>query len=247
MCYNISYLERRPDKYAERYKNILPPGLDFKNTINELPVYYFVSGFTNPELPIIKHDGIYLHSWGLIPFWAKDGHFANDIKTKTLNAVGETVFEKPSFKNSIKSKRCLLGVNGFFEWYSHNKKKYPFFIKVKNQEVFSLGCIYESWTDKETGEVKNTFSIITTPANSLLEKIHNIKKRMPLIINKDDEAKWIDNRLTTSQIKGLIKPYYEKDMTAYAVSRKLNYAGNERNSPEAIEKVDYSELNHISG
>ncbi len=81
----------------------------------ELPVYYFVSGFAHPRLPIVKHDGIFLYQWGLIPFWVKDEEVAKLSQQRTLNAVGETVFSKPSFKNSIATKRCLLGVNGFYE------------------------------------------------------------------------------------------------------------------------------------
>ncbi len=247
MCYNIAYLERRLEKYCERYKNVLPSGRSNTNIGSELPVYYFLSGFTNPQLPIVKHDGIFLYEWGLIPFWVKDSRHAGEIRSMTLNAVGETVFEKPSFKKSIISNRCLLGVNGFFEWHTYNKKKYPFFIHSKGNDIFSLGSIYDSWTDRKTGEVKNTFSIITTQANPLVEKIHNIKKRMPLIIKKDDEPKWTDPGLDKSQVKALIKPYDDKDMTAYPVSRKVNYPGNERNIPEALERVDYNELSHIQG
>lgn len=242
MCYNIAFLEKRLGKYTERYNNVIPPDWSDKNTNKELPVYYFVSGFSNPQLPIIKHDGISMYEWGLIPFWTKNAQFANDIKSKTLNAVGETVFEKPSYKNSVRSKRCLLGVNGFFEWHTHNNTKYPFFIKTKDNNVFSLGCIYEAWTDKETGEVKNTFSIITTPANSLMEKVHNVKKRMPLIISAENEHKWINPELNPQQIKELIKPYDQSNMTAYPVSRDLNYSKKERNTPDALEEVDYPEL-----
>ncbi len=246
MCYNISYIEKQLDKYAKRYSNVLPPKWKINNIINELPVFYFVSGFSHPELPVIKHDGTSLFEWGLIPHWTKNAQYANEIKSKTLNAIGETVFEKPSFKSSIKSKRCLLGINGFFEWHTYNNKKYPFFIKSINNEMFSLGCIYDSWTDKNTGEVKNTFSIITTPANDLLGKIHNVKKRMPLIICKDDEPKWIDDKLNEKQINKLIKPNSELNLNAYPVSRFLNYSKNDRNTIKAVEKIEYPELKNFA-
>lgn len=242
MCYNIAYMERRQQKYAERYKDVLPPDFSKSTVQDELPTYYFVSGFSHPLLPIVKHDGIFLFEWGLIPAWAKDTATANDIRTKTLNAVGETVFEKPSFRKSISSQRCLLGVSGFYEWRDINKLKYPYFIKTKSNDIFSLGCIYELWVDKSTGEVKNTFSILTTPANPLMESIHNLKKRMPLILSTQDEKKWIEPNLTTEEISSLIKPYSENDMTAYTVSKSVNSAKNNRNIPESIEKVDYQEL-----
>ncbi len=147
----------------------------------------------------------------------KDSGSAAQLRTKTLNAVGETVFEKPSFRKSIRTQRCLLPVSGFFEWRDLNNKKYPYFIRATDNDLFSLGCIYDTWVDKTTGEMKSTFSILTTPANPLMEKIHNIKKRMPLIIKPDDEAKWINPALSVDEIKSLIQPLDEKSMSAYTI------------------------------
>jgi len=242
MCYNIAYLENRIEKYQERYKNSLPPNWSEQSLQLELPTYYFASGFAHPRLPIVNHEGISLYEWGLIPYWVKDIQSAGEISSKTLNAVGETVFDKPSFKKSIATKRCLLGVNGFYEWREFNNKKYPYFIKIKSNEIFSLGCIYESWADKSTGEIRNTFSVITTPANPLLEMIHNTKKRMPLIIPEKDEKKWIEPLLSKEQIQELIKPYDDSDMTAYTISNKVNSSKNNRNVPEIMDKYEYAEL-----
>jgi putative SOS response-associated peptidase YedK len=242
MCYNIAYLEHRIEKYAERYKHSLPPDWSKRTPQLELPTYYFVSGFAHPLLPIVNHEGISLYEWGLIPFWIKDAKSAGEINRKTLNAVGETVFDKPSFKKSIASQRCLLGVNGFYEWREFNNKKYPYFIKIKSNEIFSLGCIYESWADKSTGEIRNTFSILTTAANPMMEKIHNMKKRMPLIIPEKDEKKWIEPLLSKAKIQELIKPYDEADMTAYTIWNSVNNPKNNRNIPEIMNRYDYAEL-----
>ncbi len=242
MCYNVEYLESRGKKYAERFNDILPRTWDRQSLSDELPTYYFVSGFSHPLLPIVKHDGIFLFEWGLIPSWVKDPSIAKDIRTKTLNAVGETVFEKPSFRKSISSQRCLFGVNGFFEWQHFNKAKYPHLIQTKRNKIFSLGCIYETWLDQSTGEIKNTFSILTTPANPLMEKIHNLKKRMPLILNQQDEQRWIEPSLNTEQIKALIKPYDQADMTSYTVSKIANTTKMDRNIPEIIEPFNFVEL-----
>ena len=212
---------------------------------DESPTYYFVTGFSHPLLPIVKHDGIFSFEWGFIPFWTKDNKAAKDIQDMTLNAVGETVFEKPSFRNSITTKRCLLGVNGFYEWHDQNKMKYPYFIHTKSKDIFSLGCIYESWIDKATGEIRNTFSILTTPANPLMERIHNLKKRMPLILSPEDEKRWIEPNLTRDQINELIKPYPESDMIAYTVSQNVNSQKNNRNVAQSQEKVDYPELSSL--
>ena len=245
MCYNLAYMEQKLLKYAERYKEVLPDNAVRQVVQDELPTYYFVSGFSHPQLPIVKHDGIFSFEWGLIPFWTKDNKAAKDIQDMTLNAVGETVFEKPSFRNSIVTKRCLLGVNGFYEWRDHNKVKYPYFIHTKSSDIFSLGCIYESWVDKGTGEIRNSFSILTTPANPLMERIHNLKKRMPLILSPEDEKRWIEPNLTRDQINKLIKPYPESEMIAYTVSQNVNSGKNNRNVAQSQEKVDYPELSSL--
>ncbi len=237
MCYNIAYLEKRAAKLAGRYINVIPP--DWKNRLaeSELPQYYFVSGFAHPELPVVTPKGVFIYRWGLIPFWVKDGGKARDISQKTLNAVGATVFEKPSFRRGIISGRCLLPVSGFFEWRHEGGKKLPYFIKSSEQEVFSLGCVSDTWTDPETGEVINTFSIVTTPANEMMEYIHNNKKRMPLVVRYEDEWSWVDPELEKEHISALIKPCEEGMLRAWRVSPFVNSSRNERNVPAALEPI----------
>lgn len=246
MCYNISFMEKKAENLAARYKGVFQESSFQIELPLNLSLLYFVSGFSHPQLPIIKHDGLFLFEWGLIPFWIKDMHAANAIRTKTLNAVGETIFEKPSFRKSIVSQRCLLGVNGFYEWREYKKIKYPYLIQTKSHSIFSLGCIYESWVDMDTGEIKNTFSILTTAANPLMEKIHNQKKRMPLIIAASDESKWIDPKLSKEKIEEIIKPYDESDMKAQTISMNSNNVRFDRNTPEIITPVNYDELPNIN-
>ena len=242
MCYNVAYLEKRGENYKDRYENVF---INEEGDIlpdPEMPSSYFISGFTHPNLPIVKFDGITMASWGLIPGWVKDEKGAKDIRMKTLNAIGETAFEKPSFKMSIAKKRCILGVSGFYEWRHVHEIKYPYFIKAKDEDFTSLGCIYEDWYNKTTQEVASTFSIITTAANPLMEKIHNSKMRMPLILNRKDEKDWVNPELPDELVKKLIKPFDENKMRAYTVSQFVNSTRNNRNVPEAIEPVEYPEL-----
>lgn len=245
MCYNISYLEKRAERFIARYKNTLPSGWEKLEALDELPTYYFLSGFVHPKLPIVKFDGADFYSWGLIPSWAKDEKTAKEIRGKTLNAMGETVFEKRSYAKSILNKRCIIGVSGFFEWREVNAVKYPYYIRMKDGELTSLGGIYNEWTNRETGEIFPTFSIVTTPANPMMETIHNNKKRMPLILGRKDEKDWIDPDLPEDLIKKLIKPFDQNKMTAYTVMRNVNSARNNRNVPEAIEEVKYEELGTV--
>lgn len=242
MCFTVALVRNNKLVTAESYYNELPVKHGNESTDPELTEYYFVSGFSHPALPIVKHDGIFRYEWGLIPSWVKDIQTATEIRSKTLNAMGETVFEKPSFKKSIISQRCLLPVSGFYEWRDVNGVKFPYFIHPADNEMFSLGAIYDTWIDRKTGEIKNTFSILTTSANPLMEKIHNLKKRMPLILSPSDQTKWLDSELKPQQINELIKPFPESDMTAYTISRRANNARNNRNVPEILEKVEYPGL-----
>ncbi len=242
MCYNVAYIEQNTAILEERYAGIFSTEWNKKSVSALLPIYFFASGFSHPLLPIIKHDGIFLYEWGLVPAWVKDEKTAKEIQVKTLNAVGETAFEKASFKKSILSKRCLLPVHGFYEWREYKKMKYPYFIKPTEHTFFSLGCLYENYVDFRTGELKNTFSIITTVANPLMEKIHNLKKRMPLIINAEDEKRWVNPHLTVDEIKNLIQPYDEHKMSAYTISKNASSVRLDRNVPEIMKPIEYNEL-----
>jgi len=242
MCFTVAIIRKNTLEIASRYYDSLPAVKEKPPRGQELPLYYFVSGFSHPQLPIVKHDAIDIFEWGLIPVWVKDVQTADEIRSKTLNAVGETVFEKPSFRKSIATQRCLLPVDGFYEWRDVNGMKYPYFVHATDNDLFSLGCIYETWVDKKTGVIRNTFSILTTPANPLMEKIHNLKKRMPLIIPPRHENEWVDPLLNTEQITALIKPFPESGLTAYTISRLANNARNNRNTPEILKKVEYGEL-----
>lgn len=242
MCFTIEFLSKPKEKYVQRYNKLFPSGKATDNLPAQLPLFYLVSGFAHPELPVVRHDGIFMHRWGLVPFWMRDESSAESIQDKTLNAVGETVFEKPSFRNCIPHQRCILGIDGFYEWREVNKIKYPYLVKCKSEEIFSLGCIYDNWTDNQSGKTIQTFSIITTVANPLMQKIHNTSRRMPLLLDKKDEQKWLDPSLSKEQIQSLIRPYDEKDMYAYTVDRKAGNSRLDRNTPETIEPVVYPEL-----
>jgi len=153
-----------------------------------------VNGFTYAKTPVIVDEtpAIITHyNWGLIPAWAKD----DDIRKMTLNAKIETVDEKPSFRNSV-NKRCLVIANGFYEWQWNDPKgkvKTKYEIGIGNDELFAFAGIYSEWTDKTTGEIRNTYAILTTEANPLMAEIHNNKKRMPVILKPEDETKWLSH------------------------------------------------------
>jgi putative SOS response-associated peptidase YedK len=169
------------------------------------------------------------YRWGLIPSWAKDKSIGN----KLINARAETILEKPSFKNSLKHKRCLVLSDGFYEWKSIAKKeKIPSRITLQNNRLFAMAGIWDSWKD-ETGAMINSFAIITTTPNKLMENIHN---RMPVILEQKDEKQWL-NENDTTVLFSLLKPYPELEMTAYPVSKLVNSPSND--SPDVMNPVEY--------
>lgn len=151
-----------------------------------------INGFDFPKTPVITNENpeiIEHYNWGLIPHWAEN----EDIKAMTLNAKIETLEQKPSFREVVNN-RCLIIANGFYEWQwqdSKGKNKTKYEIGIRDKELFAFAGLYSIWNDKKTGETKSTYTIVTTEANPLMAEIHNIKKRMPVVLHPDDEVKWL--------------------------------------------------------
>ena len=211
------------------------------------PVYHS-SGFSFLQMPVITQADpkyVQLFNWGLIPSWVKSKVDADKLKAQTLNARSETAFEKPSFRSGIKYNRCLIPADGFFEWMDVNKKKYPHYIFMKNQELFCFGGIYANWTDRFTGELIQSFSILTTDANPMMEKIHNSKKRMPVIIPSNGYEHWLDNNLMPKDIQQFFKPFSESEMANHTISKLITSRVENSNVPEVVEPCVYPELEEV--
>ena len=240
MCFTISVTTDKTKKAILEYLNS-NAGVQMPFDFDDFGEKHLVSGFSHPELPIVKQGSIELGEWGLVPSFVVREEQAKDMQNKTLNARADTIYERKSYKDAIVSQRCVLVVDGFFEWRHATNQKIPYYIYPKDGTVFYLGCIYNSWTDKETGEMKDTFSIITTVANPLMEFIHNSKKRMPLILNKDDIAVWIDPESSFEMVNQLMKAYDDAHMSAHSISKDASYANRNRNYPEIKDEVEYNE------
>ena len=211
------------------------------------PVYH-ANGFDFPMMPVITQQSpksIQLFQWGLLPHWVKTREEAEKFRTQTLNARCESVFEKPSFRGSIGNNRCLVIADGFFEWMDLKKKKYPHYIYMKDHSIFCFAGIYSRWVDKETGEMINTFSILTTSANPMLEKIHNLKKRMPVIIPPGSYEKWLQKDLPQEEINKFLTPYPETLMENHTISKRITSRTDPSNHPETIEPFTYNELSSL--
>ena len=157
----------------------------------------------------------------MIPYWIKTEEKALKIRKMTLNAKTETVFDLPSFRVPIVRKRCLVPSTGYFEFHHEGKEAIPYYIFLKDEEIFSLGGVFELWKHPGTNETVGTFAILTVPANELCAKIHNGGKnpfRMPLILSRENEEVWLDGALKANEIKEMFKPFESDKMDAYRVS-----------------------------
>jgi putative SOS response-associated peptidase YedK len=197
-----------PEQYAPRY-NIAP---------------------TQPILAI-PNNGLNkadFFVWGLIPSWAKDP----TIGSRLINARGETLSEKPSFRGAYKYKRCLIPANGFYEWKSQpgTKIKVPYFIHLKSGLPFAFAGLWDEWHSPD-GALVRSCTIITTEPNSLMATLHN---RMPVILQPGDYARWLDAKpQMPPALQPLIAQYPAEALEAHPVSTLVNSPNNDR--PELIQ------------
>lgn len=256
MCFNVS-ITRRADEIEELFNARFIEPERFKQI-------FHVSAFSTPYLPVITGDrpeDIQLYQWGLIPHWVRDLGKAEKMRYHTGNARDDTIFKKPSYRDPIRKKRCLILVDGFYEWQEVRGKNYPHYIHLTDRRSFALAGIWDLWKEPTTLESKassgsesgtgeewasnvihHTFSVITTKANPLMERIHNKKKRMPVILRNEDHQAWLSDSLDVEAIAGLLQPYDESDMAAYTVSKLVSQRNVNNNVPEVMEPHEYPEL-----
>ncbi|MBE7462101.1 MAG: SOS response-associated peptidase [Planctomycetes bacterium] len=154
--------------------------------------------------------------WGLVPSWAKDPA----IGVKMLNARGETVAEKPSFRSAYKKRRCVLPAGGFYEWKREGKNKQPFHIVRRDGRVLALAALWERWEPKD-GAALETCAIVTIGPNAVMEPIHD---RMPVILDGGTLDAWLNPETPAEDLPKLIAPCPADWIRAYPVSQKVNKA-----------------------
>ena len=163
--------------------------------------------------------------WGLIPSWSKD----ESIGSRMINARAETLAEKPSFKGLLRSKRCLIVADGFYEWKQENGFKTPMYIGLKDREPFAFAGLWDQWKAPDGQQVRSC-TIITTEPNELIAPIHN---RMPAILLPDAYELWLDPDVHDEHaLSHWLAPYPSDEMMARPVSRLVN--DPKRDSPELI-------------
>jgi putative SOS response-associated peptidase YedK len=162
--------------------------------------------------------------WGLVPRWAKDARIA----TKLINARGETIADKPSFRDAYRRRRCVIPVDGFYEW-TRDARHQPFAVAKKDRTPFGLAGLWEEWTDPASGERVRSCTIVTTAANAACAAIHD---RMPVIVAFDDLARWLgETPASASEVAALLRPYPANDLDVFPVAKRV---GNVRHDDPAL-------------
>lgn len=215
------------------------------------------NGFEYKNWPIIKAVGdddwlLEMAHWEFVPNWIKNADVLKDSRKKfnTLNATSERLLESKMFRDASLKRRCIVLSSGFYEWRHYKpigaKKPntYPYFITQKQDSetpLLMMAGIYQPTVDFSTGEVIDSFSIVTTNANSLMEQIHNVKKRMPTILTNALADEWLNNELTEKRIQEIASFQLDKtEMTAWNISKDFRTADN------PTELYLYSDLPEIS-
>lgn len=219
MCYANSSTSVNID-LAKRYQKVVSKLLSDKPT-------FYASGFDHPNWRIVTtNPEIQLMNWGLVPFWFK-GQNRLDVSNKTLNARIETLDERSSFKHLWNRQHCLVPSTGFFDWQHQGKNRIPYFIRCKDQALFSLAGMYDTWMNPHSQSLEHTFTIVTCEANELMAEIHNVKKRMPLVLSPELESDWLSGNFQWD----LSKRIASEKLVAHSVNKRL-ISSNQADKPE---------------
>lgn len=166
--------------------------------------------------------------WGLIPHWTRD----KNLKASTFNARVETLTQKPFFRDSFKTRRCIIPVTGFYEWQKQGEKKQPYYIFRADQQPLALAGLWDRWTDKLSGETIESCTIVTVPALHRMAEIH---ERMPAILEAEFFATWLDPGFKETHVLQDIIRLPQDVVTMYPVS---SYVNNARHAGEkCIERL----------
>jgi putative SOS response-associated peptidase YedK len=203
-------------------------GLD--NTIPFLKSYNVAPTLQMPAIREQDHiRSLCSLRWGLIPHWSND----TKIALHTFNARIETLTQKPSFRESIKSKRCIVPASGFYEWQKLEQVKQPYYIYRADKQPIAFAGLWDKWVDKESGETVESCSIVTMPATSLMAEIHD---RMPAILEPEHFDVWLDPEFKEPHVLLDILKAEELALKIYPVS---SYVSNSRNDgKKCIERMD---------
>ena len=187
---------------------------------------------TTEAAVVVQRDdrrAVTAYRWGLIPHWAEDPRIGN----RMFNARAETLATSPAFRDAFRRRRCLVPVDSFYEWRREGKNRQPFRIVGADGRPLALAGLWSGWRDPDSGEVRRTFTIVTTGPNELMRPIHD---RMPVVVPSESWERWLDPALPDpGELQGLLVPAPDGSLEAYPVSRAVNDVRND--GPGLIEPL----------
>lgn len=219
MCGRYSFAPKK-EKIKELLAEVeVPSEIEFRYNIAPTQQAYVVSNDAPHKLQKLQ--------WGLIPHWSHSGMNVGNL----INARMEGIEEKPSFREPIQRKRCIVPADSFYEWRkAPGGKKIPYRIFRKNGELLFFAGIWDEWNPG--GETKRTFSIITSPPNREMSSLHD---RMPVILeNAEAREKWLEN-ISLAEVLAMLKPAADGLLEMFQVSGEVNSVANE--GPKLHEQV----------
>jgi putative SOS response-associated peptidase YedK len=175
------------------------------------------------QAPVVRAAGagreIVMLRWGLVPAWAKEIAGA-----PLINARGESVAEKPSFRGAFAKRRCLVPADGFYEWpVRPDKVKQPWRIGRRDNAPFAMAGLWDAWRAPDGANVES-FTIVTTAASGEIAPLHD---RMPVILATSDHDLWLNATSPRGETLALLRPFPANELTAYAVSTRVNKVAND--------------------
>ncbi|MDA8744427.1 SOS response-associated peptidase [Rubripirellula amarantea] len=218
MCGRIN-LKTAPSSWAQLFL----PNLPMDEAVAELPPRYNIAP-TQTIAAVVAHDSGWRATtfrWGLVPSWADDLSIGN----RMINARSETAHEKPSFKRALANRRCLIPVDGYYEWKKVSNGKQPYYIHSSCDRPLALAGLWESNSKASPQGPIKTCTIMTTSANDFAKSVHD---RMPVIIDPSDFSKWLDPDVDAiEEISPMLRPANDDALAMRPVSRYVNNARNE--------------------
>ncbi len=188
---------------------------------------------TDEAIVVVERDdrrALKEYRWGLIPHWSPDARIAS----RTFNARSESIASMPAFRESFRRRRCLVPVDAFYEWKRADGVRQPYRIFRADGRPLALAGLWAGWKNPETGEVRRTFTIVTTTPNAVVAELHN---RMPVIVPDEAWDRWLDPRpADPGQLRALLEPSDEVALEVAPASRLINDVRND--GPQLLLALD---------
>lgn len=197
---------------------------------------------TDEAVVVVQRDerrAVVRYRWGLVPHWAPDARGA----ARHINARAETVATSPAFRDSLARRRCIVPVDSFYEWRRSGRSRQPFRVARNDGRPLALAGLWSGWREPATGEVRRTFTIVTTTPSRAIADLHD---RMPVALPPDAWSTWLDTTVPpTGELLALLRPAEDEPLEIHAVSTLVNDVRND--GPALIEPFAAPEAAEPSG